>query len=179
MMLIDDFTQGFDVLLIPFGIETALRRRYKIAHRKGRTKQAVHARHRVAYRHGVPRIAVIARTDGHEIVLLRMTCRKLILHRHLQSHFYGHRPTVGIKNVFHAGRHDFQQFLSQFNSRLVRQSPEHHVRHPVKLFLYRPVQHRMIVSMHGTPPRRHAVNQFRAVGQRQGTALCPIHLVSG
>ena len=177
VVLRDDFPQRLDVFLVPFRAETALRGRHEIAYRKGRTEQAVHACHRVAYRHGVPRIAVVPRTDGHEVVLLRMAGCKLILYRHLQGHLHGYRPTVGIKNILHVGRYDFQQFLSQFNGRFMGQSPEHHMRHPVELFLHRPVQYRMIVSMHGTPPRRHTINQLRAVGQSQRTALCPLYLV--
>ena len=36
----------------------------------------------------------------------------------------------------------------------------------------------MIVAMHGTPPRRHALYQRFATLQRNGAAICPLYLIN-
>ena len=177
MMLFDCFLQWKNILLVPFGIETALRRRHKITYRKRRTKQTMHARHRIAYRHRIPCISMIAGTDCHKIVLFRLSRSKLILYRHLQCDLHSHRTTVGIKNLLHGRRNNLQKQFSQCDGRLMRKSSKHHMRHVFQLLFNRPIQYRMIISMYGTPPRRHTVYQFRTVFQRNDTPFCPFHLI--
>ena len=120
---------------------------------------------------------MIAGTDRHKIVLFRLSRSKLILHRHLQCDLHSHRTTVGIKNLLHGRRNNLQKQLSQCDGRLVCQSSKHHMRHVFQLFFDGPIQHRMIISMYGTPPRRHTVYQLRTVLQRNHTPFCPFYLI--
>ena len=170
--------QRKQVFFVPGPTEPALGSRQEMADRQRRTEKTVHSGHGVAHRHGVPRISVIARTDGDKIIALRTALCILILHRHLQGNLHGHRTTVGIEYLPHGRRNDRKQQFAQFYGRRMRQSAEHDMRHILKLLLYCPVQNGMIVSVDGTPPRRHPFNQLRSVFQNYFTTLCPPHFIS-
>ena len=177
VMLFHNGAQRKDITLVPFASESAFGSRSKPAYGQCGTEQAVHTRHGVAHRHRIPRISVIARTDGNEIGLFGMSCRILVLHCHFQRHLDRHRTAIGIKDMPHRGRSYPQQPFAQSYGWLVRQSAEHHVRHIFQLVFYRPIQFGTIVTMHGTPPRRHSVYQFRTVRQRNHASFRPLHLV--
>ena len=49
--------------------------------------------------------------------------------------------------------------------RLVRQPPEHHVRHGLQLTLHRLADVGVVVAVAGRPPGRYAIDQLAAVGQ--------------
>ena len=137
----------------------------------------MHARHRVAHRHGIPCIPVIARTDSHKIILLRLSLAIPVLHGHFQGHLHCHRARVGIEYLLHGRWDKRQQQLAQFNGRVVCQSSEHHMRHLAQLFLCRPVQCRVVVPVDGTPPRRHSLYERFSAFQGDGGAFGMLHLV--
>ena len=112
----------------------------------------MHSRDRVAYGHGVPRITVISAADGDEIRLARMPGGKIVLYSHFHGHFNGYGAAVGIENLGHGRRSYLQQQSAEGSGRLMRKAAEHYMRHLVQLFFGGLVQHRMIVSVYGTPP---------------------------
>ena len=60
----------------------------------------------------------------------------------------------------------------------MRQTAKHHMRHLLNLRLNRLIQNGMIVAMYRTPPRRHPVNQPRAVRQFNMHALRTAHRIN-
>ena len=92
------------VFFVPFPVEPALGGRDEMPYGEGGAEQAVHARNGVAYRHGVPCVAMVTGTDGHEVVLFRLSGRILVLCGHFQCDFHGHRTAVGIENLLHGRR---------------------------------------------------------------------------
>jgi hypothetical protein len=69
--------------------------------------------------------------------------------------------------VFQAGGGHRHEPLGQPDRRLVGQPAEHHVRHPAELVGDRRVEDLVPVPVHGGPPRRHPVDEFPAVGERE------------
>ena len=60
----------------------------------------------------------------------------------------------------------------------MRQTAEHHMRHLLNLRLNRLIQNGMIVAVYRTPPRRHPVNQPRAVHQFDVHPLRTAHRIN-
>ena len=97
--------QRQDVVWIPFAVETGTGLGDKMTDRKRRTEEGVHAGDGVAYGHGIPSIAVVATTDGDEIVFpgqvrFRGFGQALgvpVLDGHLQGDFDGYRAGIGVE----------------------------------------------------------------------------------
>ena len=80
--------------------------------RKGRAEDTVHPSDGVADAHGVPRVAMVASTNGDEVVTLRLPERLLILDRHLERYLDSDRTTVGVEDPIEpVGKH-LQEFLA-------------------------------------------------------------------
>ena len=80
----------------------------------------MHSRDGVANAHSVPGVAVIAPTNGDEVVSLRLTEGLLVLDRHLERHLDSHRTAVGVEDPVEAiGKH-LQELLAECYGRLMR-----------------------------------------------------------
>ena len=89
-MTFDGLFQRQDVVGVPFAVETRAGLRHEVAHGQGASEERVHARDGVADRHGIPRVAVVARADGDEIVFLLLSPSDPILYGHLQRYLHGY-----------------------------------------------------------------------------------------
>ena len=138
----------------------------------------MHPRFRIADGHRVPSIAMIPAPHRRDILLRGQTPRLLVLHRHFQRNFHRNRTRIRIKNTVQSLWQNPDQQLAQFHRRLVRQTAEHHMRHLLNLRLNRLIQNGMIVAVYRTPPRRHPVNQPRAVRQFDMHALRTVNRIN-
>ena len=135
-MFLQQMLQRTDVFRVPFISEPGGGSREEVADGKCRTKDTVHPRYRIAYRHGIPGISVVTVTDGDEIIFLRFSGCIPVLYGHLQCNFDSYGAGIGIEYLLHRGRDQRKQQFAQFDSRIVRQSAEHDMRHPAELILY-------------------------------------------
>ena len=134
-------------------------------------EQPVHPADGVAQRHRPERVPVIAAPNGEQPRTPSVPERTLILQAHLDRHLDRHRAGVGKEHRLKALRRHCQQRLGQAHRRLVRESPEHHVRHLLKLGFERPIECRVAVAVNGTPPRGHPVDQLTPVRQLHAHAF--------
>ena len=131
----------------PWFVKAAFGLWQKILHRQAAAEQAVHAGFGVAYRHGVPSVAVVASTDGGELVFVGESFGLLVLQRHFHCHFYRYRSAVGKKDFVEAGGQDANQALGQAGGRFVGEAAEHDVAHLLQLGLGGGVEAGMVVAV--------------------------------
>ena len=67
----------------------------------------------------MPGVAVIASTNGNEVISLRLTEGLLVLDRHLERHLNSYRAAVCVDPVEAVGEH-LQKLLAECYGRLVR-----------------------------------------------------------
>ena len=80
----------------------------------------MHSRDRVADAHGVPSVAVVATTDGDEVISLPLTEGLLVLDRHLERYLDSHRTAVCVEDPVEALGEHLQELLAERYGRLMR-----------------------------------------------------------
>ena len=79
---------------------------------QSRAEDTVHSSDGVADAHGVPRVAVVASTNGDEVVSLPLPEGLLVLDRHLERYLDSHRTAVCIEDPIEAFGEHLQEFLT-------------------------------------------------------------------
>jgi hypothetical protein len=130
---------------------------------EGTAEQRVHPALGIAHRHRAERVPVVAAADRQQPPAPGR------LERQLERNLDRDRPGIGEEHVVKPRpRHES---LGEPHRRLVRQPPEHHVRHSVQLRTHGGVEHRMAVPMDRAPPGSHPIDQLAAVGEREASSL--------
>ena len=80
----------------------------------------MHSRDGVADTHSVPSVAMVAPTNGDEVVSLRLTEGLLVLDRHLECHLDSYRTAVGVEDPVEALGEHLQELLAERYGRLMR-----------------------------------------------------------
>ncbi|MNQ02043.1 hypothetical protein D3C85_147100 [compost metagenome] len=137
--------------------------------------QAVHAVVGVAHGHGAERIAVIAAPKRYKAAAAALALVQPELHRHLHGDFYRHRPGVGVEDAVQPRPQQAGQAARQRQRGLVGQAAEHHMRHGVQLRAHGLGDVRVVVTVTGRPPGRHAIDQAAPVRQFQPAAVAAHH----
>ena len=144
----------------------------QVAHvmpRQQGAEHAVHAVFRIRHRHGAGGVAVIGAAEGDELGAAAHAFVEPVLHRHLHRDFDRDRSGIGEEHAVES-RHQRAEAPRQRQRALMDEAAEHHVGHDVELALHRGGDLGMIIAVAGGPPRRDAVDQFRAVGEDDAAA---------
>ena len=125
----------------------------------------VHPADGVAHAHAPERVAVVAAAHGQQPGALGPADAALVLEDHLDRHLDRDRAGVGEEDVVEPVGGDLDEPLGQPDRRRVGEPAEHHVRELAGLRGQRRVEHRVPVAVDRRPPRRHPVDDPRAVGR--------------
>src|SRR5690606_6960557 len=160
-------------------VETAGRRLGKELWHQYLAEQMVHPGDRVAHRHGAKGIAVVAAAQGQEAVLAGLPAGLPVLHGHFHRHLDAHRAGIAEKYLFEIAGCNIHQALHQPRGRFVGEAAKHHMGKVVELIPRRGVERRVVVTVDGRPPGRHAVDQPPSIRQVNVDALGAHHRIAG
>ena len=135
-------------------------------------EERMHARIGITHGHRSDRVAVVAAPPRQQPPLLAVSLSPPVLNRHLDRHFDCDRSRVGEEDVLERCGRNCHEALSEADRWLVRQPPEHDVRHALELSGGGVVERGMTVAVDGCPPRRHCVDELAAVGEREVRTVC-------
>ena len=165
MALFRQGLQGLDVLFPPFRAEARPRAVGEKVLGQRLVEQRMHAGHGVAHGHGPEGVAVIPAPNGEQLLFAGAALGGPVLQGHLDGCFHRHRAGIGEEDRPQLPRRDGDEFLRQAHGRLVGQAAEHHMGHRLQLDPDRLVQSRVVVTVNGAPPGRHAVYELAPVRQ--------------
>ena len=114
---------------------------------------------------------MVAAARGQKLAAPACPPALLVLQRHFQRHLYRHRAGIGKKHAFKPRRHEAQQPFGQGHGGLVREAAKHHMGHAPGLTVQGVHEAWMVVTVHGSPPRGHAVHKLPALCQHNAVGV--------